>query len=334
MAIASLLLASVGCSVPRESASPAGSAAGAGGAAESVHMSVIRSSLFTAIHGIAESLGSYKKHGLSMDISYLGSGQETISVQQVIQGTVDMTLTSPPSVAALDSSYVVKGEPAPLKIIAAGTSTSNLVLAPKIKFNGLNSLHGLKIAVSSPTSGHRLHFDYFLKEHGTSSSKIGFTYVTVSSSDMPAALASGQIDGFIHSEPTTSLAITKDHAQLALRIGGVVGDDAADVLVAKAAYLKDHAEAARKVVAALKDASSKFSTMEESKIVKIYTDYIKSTPELMKAVYHQKTIDPELISLRRAAEAFWQVDIPPLVKQGLVSPKLKESDLFDFSFGG
>lgn len=297
-----------------------------------VKIDVLESSLGTALFPIAQSLGAFKKQGITVKPTAIQSGQENNGVQELVQGRTDFAFITATSVAALDSAYVAKGEPAPLIAVAATRNVSNVVVSSKVDYTGLDDLRGLTIGVSHLTSAHRINFDYYLGQQGTSADKLGIKYVPVSGSDMPAALASGQIDGFIHSEPTTAIAVTKDNAKLAIKMGGPVHDQATSVLAVNSEYLAAHKDVVGRMVAALRSASERFPSLSDDKVAQIYAHYTSATPDLMKSVIAQKDFDPTLAPLHVAADAFWEVSVPPSISRHLIDPKLTEKDVFNYSF--
>lgn len=309
-----------------------GQAAGSTSDSGAVKIEVSTSGLGTVLYGLAQQVNAFGQQGIKVTEDQVDSGQESIAVQQLLVGRADFAFLTLPSVAAIDSQYVSKGQPAPLKVVAATPNVSNVVLSSKVKYTGLDSLRGLRIGIASVTSDHRINFDYYLSEHHTSTAALGIKYVPIGASDMPAALASGQIDGFIHSEPTATIATTQDHAKVAFRLGGVINQKATNVVVTPTTFLKSDPGTVRKLVDALQQTSKDFGTMPESKVVSAYASFAHAAPQLMRSVYEQKDFDPRLQPLRQAADAFWQVSFQPMVAQHLVTAKLTQNDVFDYDY--
>lgn len=300
-----------------------------------LRLEVQKSGLATVLQGVADKVNAYEHEGLTVAVKGVKSGDEAVAVQELVQGRADAAFVSVPAVATLDSTYVSKGQSAPLKVVAATGNVSNIVLSPKIHYTGLDSLHGLTLGLSSLTSGHRVKLDYYLGTQGSSEQKLGLKFVALGSSEMPSALASGQIDGFVHSEPTTTIAITKDNAQLALSMGGAARDAAEEVIAVRADYLKSHGEQVKKLVSALQYATDQFQSMSESEIVDIYASYAGAPKDLMAAVYKQKDhFEPGLLPLQEAADAYWKVGIPAMKAKDEVTDTLAEKDIFDFTYSG
>ena len=331
MFAASLVACSSG-SKSSNAGSGGGSSSTSSGTPISVKMEVLVSSLGTALHGIAEKRNTYAANGLNVIVESVNSGNETVAVQQLVQGRAEFAFVTSPAVATLDSAYVAKGQAAPLKVVAATANVSNVVLGSKVPYTDLNSLKGLKLGISSLTSDHRINLDYYLGQHGTNADQLGINFVAVPASDMPAALASGQIDGFVHSEPTTALAITQDHAHLAFSMGGEIQTKATSVLAVRTDYLKSNSDTIKRMVAALQQATKDYATMAEPDVVAVYASFIKSTPALMTQVYEQKDYNPGLEPLRTAADSFWKVALPSMKSQKLVTESLTQDDMFDYSY--
>lgn len=298
-----------------------------------VRMEILDSGLATVIHGVAEQVNAYGKNGIDVKVESIKSGDSSVAIQQLVQGRADVAFVNTESVATLDSAYIAKGVPAPLKAVAATGNVSNIVLSKKINYAGPESLKGLTLGVSSLTSIHRTSLDYYLREHGTSEKALGIKFVAVGSDEMPSALASGQLDGFLHSEPTTTIALQKSNAQLAATIGGDVRSQPPNVFAVNATYLKSHRQTVKKLVDSLQAASSQFKSLPASQIAKIYAKYLKSSQSLGLAVYKQKDhYDPTLQSLRPSAQAYWKVSVPGMKERALVTDKMQQDDMFDFSF--
>lgn len=312
--------------------SSGGGATASANGMQTVKLAVTASSLETVIYAIAQHENTFAKHHVQVQLTKIQSGQEDIAMQQLIQGAVDFTLTAAADPITADSSFASQGGSPPLRIVAAGGNTTNVVLSSKIHYTGLDSLRGLKLAVTNPTANHRIQFEWYLNQHGTSSRQLGIKLVTVSSADMPAALASGQIDGFVHAEPTTSLAIQKDHARLAFNVTGAAQQAAAQALATRTSYIQSNRQVVQDVVDALQDASKDYSTLSEPAVVGIYATWLGADKSLMSSIYQRKAVDPRMTSLHQAANAFWTANRPAMVSQGTLGPKVTQGDLFDYSF--
>lgn len=301
-------------------------------AVRTVKLAVTASSLDTVIYAVAEHENTFAKHHIQVLLTNIQAGQEDIAMQQLIQGAVDFTLTAAADPITADSSFAAEGGSTPLRIVAAGGSTTNVVLASKINYTGLDSLRGLRLAVTDPTANHRIQFEWYLNQHGTSAKKLGITFVTVSSADLPTALANGQIDGFVHAEPTTSLAIRQDHARLAFNVTGAAQQAASRALTTRTSYLKSNRQTVQDMVDALQDAGKDYATMSEATVVGIYSTWLGADSGLMTSIYHSKAVDPRMTPLRQAANAFWTADRPAMVQEGTLDNKATQGDLFDYSF--
>jgi NitT/TauT family transport system substrate-binding protein len=298
-----------------------------------IRLEVLTSGLATTLHGIAEKVGAYQHEGLTVNAQEVKSGDSTIAVQELVQGRADAVFVNTESVASMDSSYVSKGQEAPLKVVAATGNVANLVLSPKVDYTGPASLKGLTLGVSNLFSIHRASFDYYLGTQGTSEEQLGIKLVPLGASDMPGALASNQIDGFLHSEPTTTIALGQSNAKLAVSMGGAVREAAANVIAVRTDYLKSHGDTVKKLVSALQYATDQFKTMSPSDVAAVYASYTDASPDLMTKVNQQQDhYNPGLLPLRPAADAYWQVQIPALLKQNAVTKDLTQDDMFDYSY--
>ena len=70
-----------------------------------------------------------------------------------------------------------------------------------------------------------------------------------------------------------------------------------------------------------------------TRVVAVLLSYAKSPADLMTGVYEQKDhYNPGLLPLQSAADAYWKVGIPAMKSQNLITDKLTESEMFDFSY--
>jgi NitT/TauT family transport system substrate-binding protein len=306
------------------------------GSTNKIRLEVLTSGLATTLTEIAKAVNAYEREGISVEMVDVPSGDSTVAVQELLQGRVDAAYVNTESVLTLDSAYVAKGEEPPLVAVAATGQVTNLVLSKEVPYTGLEDLHGLSIGVSSLQSLHRATFDYYLSQQGMSEDDLDIKFVELDGSDMPSALASNQIDGFLHSEPTTAIALQQSNAQLAIDVAGSVNpirEAAANVIAVRTDYLESNREQVEKLVAAMAYASDQFPAFSVPKLAQIYARYTDSPVGLMTEVARQKDYyDPTLRPLRAAADAFWKVHVPFLLKEDLVSRDIAKEQVFDFSF--
>ena len=121
--------------------------------------------------------------------------------------------------------------------------------------------------------------DHPLGTQGTSEEQLGIKFVPLGASDMPGAHSPvHQIDGFLHSEPTTTIALGNSDAKLALSMGGAVREAAANVIAVRNDYLKSHGDTVKKLVSALQYATDQFQNMSPPDIAPVYASYTMHPP--------------------------------------------------------
>jgi NitT/TauT family transport system substrate-binding protein len=301
----------------------------------SVRIGVLRSSLNTVIHSVALQEGYYARNGLEPVVTPFTSGNGTAGSESLMRNTLDVYIGTPVELARVDSAAIVAGKKPPLISVALGSpAMTNLVLRKEIPFSKLQDLKGLRIGVSSPGSDHLVIFRYYLNQAGLSTEALGLQMLAVGGSNMPAALKSKQIDGFLHSEPTTSIAMTKADGKRV--VGGtdlgVAGQAPNLSVVLSRDWALAHREIVQRVVRALTEASAEYPKISKEKMLTIFQAYIHSDSDVLALAYEH--IDPRIHDMKTMADAYWKVNIPAMVKRGEITDKLQAADLFDMSFGG
>jgi ABC-type nitrate/sulfonate/bicarbonate transport system substrate-binding protein len=149
---------------------------------------------------------------------------------------------------------------------------------------------------------------------------------------MPPALLSRQIDGFLHSEPTVTIAVMKAHGKIAMTrrdFGAEAKAPALGVIVARK-WAAAHRPIVEDVIRALWRTTNDYPAMPRADVEKIFSDYIHSEPDVIAAAYPH--VDPRLYDLREMADAHLQIAVSAMVQRGEVPAELKLADIFDLSF--
>jgi NitT/TauT family transport system substrate-binding protein len=299
----------------------------------SVRMGVLHSGLFTVIHAVALQGGYYARHGIDPQVTDVRSGDGTAGVESLLRNSLDVYLGTPVELTRVNSRAIAGDEKPPLAIVAAGAPNfTNLVLRKGLTYAGIANLKGLRIGVSSPGSDHLVKFRFLLAEKGLTTDGLGIRILPLGSSNMLPALTSGQIDGFLHSEPTVSIALIKAGATLAIsgKQFGTSGDSPGLSLNVGRDWAAAHRDVLTRLVKALWDASDDYTRMPEAKAVEIFQSYMPSDPEILSRAYGN--LDPRLHDLTKMADVFWKVNVAAMRERGEVVAELKPQDLFDYSF--
>ena len=181
-------------------------------ASNTIRLGYLYPNLTTLIHGVAASTGAYDKHGVTVVDQRFSSGQSIEGVQSLWQGGLDLYFGGGPEVVSLNSRALESGSPAPLAVVSgANAGHTSFVLSTKQQPKSFDDLVGkpLRVAVSSPSSDHLALFRGWLRvDKKMTEQQLGWQFLPLEGADMPTALLTDQIDGFLHSEPTTTIALS------------------------------------------------------------------------------------------------------------------------------
>jgi ABC-type nitrate/sulfonate/bicarbonate transport system substrate-binding protein len=176
---------------------------------DSVRFGVLHPNLTTVIHEIAKRTGAYERHDLKVVETRFKSGQTVEGVEQLWRGNLDFYMGGAPEVPRLNSRLIESGGQPPLAVVSgANPGHTSLVLGNKLQPSTIDDIlkQPLRIAVSSLSSVHLAFFrGYLLTEKKLDLKAIAWRFMGIDGANMVPALLTGQIDGFLHSEPTTTL---------------------------------------------------------------------------------------------------------------------------------
>src|SRR5215510_4314787 len=187
-------------------------------AADTVRFGLLYPNLTSVIHGIAKKVGAYERHNLNVVETRFKSGQTVEGVEQLWRGRLDFYMGGAPEVPRLNSRLIEGGKPAPLAVVSgANPGHTSLVLSNKFQPKVVDEIlqQPLRIAASSLSSVHLAFFRGYLRtEKKLELDAIKWRFLGIEAANMLPALLTGQIDGFLHSEPTTTLAIVNKSGHL------------------------------------------------------------------------------------------------------------------------
>jgi len=301
--------------------------------ADTVRVGVLRSSLFTAIQGIARYGGYYQRRPLDMVETDFVSGNGSDAAQALMRGQIDVYIGTLAELTRIDAQAIAAHHPPPLVAVAAGNpGAATLVLRHDIPYHALTDLKGLVIGVSSLGTGGLIPFRYLLAENGMSTNSLGIRLVQVGAAEMPPALLTRQIDGFLHSELTAATAVLKAGGKVVLSksdFGAASGAPAVGVIVTRT-WAEAHRPIVQKVVDTLEQASLDYPKMPKDQVLAEFAEYINREPAVLELAY--TLVDPRLYNLHQMADAHFKTAIPAMQERGEVTVDLSPDDLFDFSF--
>jgi ABC-type nitrate/sulfonate/bicarbonate transport system substrate-binding protein len=303
-----------------------------------VRIGFLYPNLTTLILGVAQQIGAYQRQNLTVKDERFTSGQSVDGAQALWTGDLDLYFGGGPEVATLDSRSVDAGSGAPVAVVSgANAGHTNFVLGNKIKATSFDELvgHNLRIAVSSPSSDHLALFQGWLRvEKHMTPDQLGWQFLPVQGADMPTALLTDQIDGFLHSEPTTTLAIMSHAGRLFMSArSGDFGKDPPPMtfLMGNRAFLEKKPDLARRFMAAVFDANAHYSAASKEDNIKLISSWSGVKPEVLQIAYPR--INPIMSMTKAQAQKWWDYIGVAMVARGEVSKKIEPfRDLFALQF--
>jgi sulfonate transport system substrate-binding protein len=244
-----------------------------------VRFGMLYPNLVSVIHAIAKKIDAYQKYNLDVVETHFKSGQATAGVEQLWRGNLDFYMGGAPEIPRLNSRVMEGGGAAPLAVVS-GTNPghTSLVLANKLKPNTIEDLFDqrLRIAISSLSSVHRAFLrGYLLVEKNVDLDKLPWRFVSVDGGNMINALATDQIDGFLHSEPTTTLAIVHKAGHLFMQAArGDMGPNPPpnSFLTTRRNFLAQSPDIVRRFLLALFEANAAYDAARE-KMIPVMSDW-------------------------------------------------------------
>jgi ABC-type nitrate/sulfonate/bicarbonate transport system substrate-binding protein len=211
-------------------------------------------------------------------------------------------------------------------------ATTTAVLRADLPFASVKDLKGLKMGVSSLGSQHLVFFRAYLSGQGITQDSLGLQLVPIGAENMPQALLTKQIDGFLHSDPTIAIAESNGSGKVILgrKDWGEIGKSPSLALIVRREWAAKNPDLARRMIQSLEDAGTDYERAPKDQMVKLFSDALKIEEPLMKLAIDR--VDPRLGPLRENADIFWKVNRASMVERGEMVDKVKLEDLFDFSF--
>jgi ABC-type nitrate/sulfonate/bicarbonate transport system substrate-binding protein len=304
----------------------------------SLRLGLLYPNLTTFIHGVAVSIGAYEKHGVTVIDQHFTSGQTIDGVQDLWQGNLDLYFGGGPEVVSLNSRVVESGQPAPLAVISgANAGHTSFVLSTKIKAKTFDDLVGkpLRIAASSPSSDHLALFRGWLRlDQKMTEEQLGWQFLSIEGADMPTALLTDQIDGFLHSEPTTTIALSTHAGVLFMSArAGDFGQNPPPMtfLMGQRNFLKAQPDTVRRFMAAIFDANTYYSKATKEQMIPLLSQWSGTKPALLDAAYPR--INPQMSMSRAQAQIWWNYVGVAMVMGGEVSKQIEPfKDIFDLQY--
>ena len=303
---------------------------------DTVRFGVLHPNLTTVIHEIAKRTGAYERNDLKVVETRFKSGQTVEGVEQLWRGNLDFYMGGAPEVPRLNARLIESGGQPPLAVVSgANPGHTSLVLANKLQPGSIDDILKLplRIAVSSLSSVHLAFFrGYLLTEKKLDLKAIAWRFMGIEGANMVPALLTGQIDGFLHSEPTTTLAIVNKAGHLFLQAGrGDMGPNPppATLMSSRRVFIKDKNDLARRFMRAIFDANEAYAKSPEA-MAPLVAEWSGQDEKIVAAA--QQRMNPTTSLSHAQAQKWWDFIGTAMVERGELSPKLKPfPDVFDLS---
>jgi ABC-type nitrate/sulfonate/bicarbonate transport system substrate-binding protein len=304
--------------------------------ADTVRFGVLRPNLTTVIHEIAKRTGCYERHNLNVVETRFKSGQTVDGVEQLWRGNLDFYMGGAPEIPRLNSRMIEASAPAALAVVSgANPGHTSLVLSNKFQPKTVDELlkQPLRIAVSSLSSVHLAFFrGYLVAEKKLDLKTIAWRFMGIEGGNMVPALLTGQIDGFLHSEPTTTLAIVNKAGHLFMQAGrGDMGPDPppATLMASRRDFIAKNNELAKRFLRAIFDANAEYAKAPE-KMTPLVAEWSGQDERIVKEA--QERMNPTTRLTQAQAQKWWDFIGKAMVERGELSPKLRPfPDVFDLS---
>lgn len=307
-------------------------------AADRIQVGMLKPNIVTAIYWIAVKTGAFQKNGLDVVENPFPSGQTEAGIEQLMRGSLDFYLGASGEVAHADLRYVEAGKPPPIALIEGGIAGGSFfVLRDEQQGKTLDDLRGkpLQIGISNPSSYHLILLRAFLRERNMTTDDLGWRFLTIGGPEMLPAMASKQLDGFLHDALTTTLALraklgfifmSSDRGDMGKRAKLLPGTG----VCANLAFTRAHPDVTKRFTQALRDASAAYAAAPRAEMVAIMSEWSRQDPAVIEDMYDR--FDPRIGMTREATEAWWDILGSAMLARGEISPKLTVNDVFDLQF--
>jgi ABC-type nitrate/sulfonate/bicarbonate transport system substrate-binding protein len=302
-----------------------------------IRLGYLYPNLTTLAYGIADHIGAYKNAGFEVQAQKFTSGQTVDGIQSLFSGDLDIYYGGGPESVRLNAHMVDAGSAPGLAVISASNpGHTNFVLSNKMQPKSFDELVGkpLRIAVSSPSSDHlALVRGWLASEKKMTTKELGWQFLTVEGGNMPTALLTDQIDGFLHSEPTTTLAIRNGGHLFMTASRGDFGANPPPMtfMAANRDFLKKNGDLVKAFMKATASANDFYKKSSKAEMIPIISQWSGTKPDILQDAYER--INPTIGMSHEQAQKWWDFVGKPMVERGELSKKLDPfRDVFDLSF--
>jgi len=308
-----------------------------GAGPDRVRFGMLYPNLVSVIHAIAKKIGAYEKYNLQVIETPFKSGQATAGIEQLWRGNLDFYMGGAPEIPRLNSRVIESGGAAPLAVVS-GTNPghTSLVLANKLQPKSIDDLlnQKLRIAVSSLSSVHRAFLRGYLRvEKKVDLDKVPWRFLSVDAGNMITALITDQIDGFLHSEPTTTLAIVNKAGHLFMQAArGDMGPNPPpnSFLSTRRSFLDNSPDVARRFLLAMFDANRAYEAARDQ-MIPIMADWSGMEERVILAAIER--MNPSAQMTVAQAKRWWDFIGSAMIERGEIVAKMDPfKDVFELGY--
>jgi len=304
---------------------------------DKIRFGMLYPNLVSVIHAIAKKIGAYEQQNLAIIETRFKSGQGTAGVEQLWRGNLDFYMGDAPEIPRLNSRIIENGGVAPLAVVS-GTNPGHtaLVLSNKLRPTSIDELfrQRITIAVSSLSSVHRAYLRGYLKqEKRTDLDSLPWRFVGIDGGNMIPALLTRQIDAFLHSEPTTTLAIVNKAGHLFMHAAR--GDMGADpppnsFLTTRRDFLAKQPDVVRRFLRALFEANDAYETAKD-KMISTMVEWSGTDEKVIVAAAER--MNPAARMTREQAQRWWDFIGVAMKERGEIAPNMDPfRDVFELGY--
>jgi len=259
---------------------------------------------------VADAGGYFKKEDVDVTLTLTGGGANTMAA--ALGGSVDAAglVMSDIIRAAVKHQHVIAFAPFMTQYasdaVIRAKAAAKAGIKPGMPFKErISRLKGMTLAISSRGSGTDQMWRYILKQGGLDPDR-DVTLTVIKLNQMYPALRAAQIDGYNTSAPDNNRAVNEGLAVWVARPsqGEVPGlkNFLYTVLAAKPAYVKEHVETIKKVLAALTKATELIHDKPKAAAKLVHDKFLRQTDLdlLEKAVSDQAKVYPASMALTPA----------------------------------
>ena len=302
-----------------------------------IRFGMLYPNLVSVIHAIAKKIGSYERHNLIVIETHFKSGQATAGVEQLWRGNLDFYMGGAPEIPRLNSRLIESGGVPPLAVVS-GTNPghTSLVLSNRLKPKMIDDIldQRLRIAVSSLSSVHRAFLRGYLGlERKIDMDRLPWRFVSIDGGNMITALMTDQIDAFLHSEPTTTLAILNKAGHLFLQAArGDMGPNPPpnSFLTTRRDFLAQKPDLTRRFLRAIFEANAAYEASAEQ-MVATMAEWSGTDENVIRAAAER--MNPAARMTRQQAQRWWDFIGAAMIERGEIIAKMDPfKDVFELDY--